>query len=101
MEKPKQNPPSHFAAAGRYIFTPDIFDKLDELEADNGGEVQVTDAIKASLGARNVYGKLLEGERYDIGLQKDYLRLISDMLKTEKNPDNRGFNQRGDRRMLS
>lgn len=40
----------------------------------------------ASLGACTVYGKLLEGERYDIGLQKDYLKLIYDMLKTEKNP---------------
>lgn len=48
--------------------------------------MQVTDAIKASLGACTVYGKLLEGERYDIGLQKDYLKLIYDMLKTEKNP---------------
>ncbi|XLG11527.1 Hypothetical protein ACI5QM_03040 [Bacillus subtilis] len=44
---------------------------------------------------------MLEGERYDIGLQKDYLKLIYDMLKTEKNPNNRGFNQRGDRRMWS
>ncbi|MEC1919600.1 UTP--glucose-1-phosphate uridylyltransferase [Bacillus subtilis] len=86
VEKPKQNPPSHFAAAGRYIFTPDIFNELEALEADSGGEVQVTDAIKASLGACTVYGKLLEGERYDIGLQKDYLKLIYDMLKTEKNP---------------
>lgn len=71
---------------GRYIFTPDIFNELEALEADSGGEVQVTDAIKASLGACTVYGKLLEGERYDIGLQKDYLKLIYDMLKTEKNP---------------
>lgn len=82
VEKPKQNPPSHFAAAGRYIFTPDIFDELETLEADAGGEVQLTDAIKASLGACDVYGKLLEGKRYDIGLQKDYLKLITDMLKT-------------------
>ncbi|APH69721.1 UTP--glucose-1-phosphate uridylyltransferase [Bacillus sp. LR_5] len=86
VEKPKQNPPSHFAAAGRYIFTPDIFEKLETLEADAGGEVQLTDAIKASLRACDVYGKLLEGDRYDIGLQKDYLKLIIDMLKTEKNP---------------
>lgn len=50
VEKPKQNPPSHFAAAGRYIFTPDIFNELEALEADSGGEVQLTDAIKARSG---------------------------------------------------
>ena len=31
---------------GRYVLTPDIFDKIDETEPGVGGEIQLTDALQ-------------------------------------------------------
>jgi UTP--glucose-1-phosphate uridylyltransferase len=37
--------PSRLGLIGRYLFTAEIFDVLDNLEPGVGGEVQLTDAI--------------------------------------------------------
>ena len=50
VEKPKlEDAPSNLGITGRYILTPDIFDKLESIEAGVGGEIQLTDAINAVL----------------------------------------------------
>ena len=41
-----KNAPSNLAVIGRYILTPDIFDKINETEPGVGGEIQLTDAFK-------------------------------------------------------
>ena len=38
VEKPKINPPSHFAIIGRYILPPDIFPLLEKTERGSGGD---------------------------------------------------------------
>lgn len=75
VEKPDpSDAPSDLAVMGRYLFTPTIFDLLDELEPGVGGELQLTDAISALLHKESVYGYVFSEGRFDIGKKIDYLR---------------------------
>jgi UTP--glucose-1-phosphate uridylyltransferase len=57
VEKPKPSEaPSQNAIIGRYILTPKIFEMIEQLTPGSGGELQLTDAIKALLQFEQVYG---------------------------------------------
>ena len=50
VEKPKlEDAPSKQAIIGRYILTPRIFELLEQTTPGAGGEIQLTDGIKALL----------------------------------------------------
>ncbi len=75
VEKPKaEDAPSNLAIVGRYLFTPDIFDCLDQVTPGVGGEIQLTDAIALLLKEEPVMGLIFEEGRFDIGKKIDYLR---------------------------
>ena len=71
VEKPHPSEaPSNLAIAGRYVFSPLIFDMLRGLGPDKRGEIQLTDAIQrlCEEGRRVLAFQLPAGERrYDIG----------------------------------
>lgn len=68
VEKPKQGTaPSNMAIIGRYVFTPEIFKYLDEMEVGAGGEIQLTDAIEKLNAEQSVYACAFEGNRFDVG----------------------------------
>ncbi len=71
VEKPKPSEaPSTLAIAGRYVFSPLIFDMLHRVRPDRGGEIQLTDAIQLMCdeGKRVLALRLPpEEKRYDIG----------------------------------
>ncbi|HUB34751.1 MAG TPA: sugar phosphate nucleotidyltransferase, partial [Bryobacteraceae bacterium] len=71
VEKPRpENAPSNLAIAGRYIFSPVIFDMIRRVQPDSRGEIQLTNAIQllCEQGRRVIGVKLARGEkRYDIG----------------------------------
>lgn len=71
VEKPKPaEAPSNLAIAGRYVFSPIIFDMIRSIAPDRRGEIQVTDAIQklCEEGRRVLAFKLPSSEkRYDIG----------------------------------
>jgi UTP--glucose-1-phosphate uridylyltransferase len=71
VEKPKpQEAPSNLAIAGRYIFSPVIFDMIRRVQPDRRGEIQLTNAIQllCEEGRRVMAVKLTPAEkRYDIG----------------------------------
>ena len=71
VEKPRpEEAPSRLAIAGRYIFSPLIFDMIRRVEPDHRGEIQLTDAIQQMCeeGRRVLAFKLPAHERrYDIG----------------------------------
>lgn len=81
VEKPETNPPSDLAVTGRYIFTPSIITYLEKIEKGAGGEIQLTDAIKALLEDEQCFGYSIIGDRYDIGSEIDYLKLIKKVWK--------------------
>jgi UTP--glucose-1-phosphate uridylyltransferase len=71
VEKPKPSEaPSNLAIAGRYVFSPIIFDMIRGVTPDKRGEIQLTDAIQTLCeeGKRVFAVKLPPSEkRYDIG----------------------------------
>ena len=74
VEKPKpENAPSNLAVVGRYILTPAIFDKLDQVTQGAGGEIQLTDAIALLLKEQAVLSYEFQGKRYDCGSKLGYL----------------------------
>lgn len=75
VEKPKpSSAPSDLAIIGRYILTPDIFHFIEATSPGKGGEIQLTDALKAILKKGSIYGYLFEGKRYDAGDKVGYLK---------------------------
>jgi UTP--glucose-1-phosphate uridylyltransferase len=71
VEKPSAGTaPSRLAIAGRYVFSPVIFDMIRQVKPDQRGEIQLTDAIQqlCEEGRRVLAFKLPANEkRYDIG----------------------------------
>ncbi len=75
VEKPKfEEAPSPNAIIGRYILTPKIFEMIETITPGAGGELQLTDAIKALLAHEKVYGFRYEGKRHDAGDKQGFLR---------------------------
>jgi UTP--glucose-1-phosphate uridylyltransferase len=71
VEKPAaKDAPSNLAIAGRYVFSPVLFDMIRRVKPDKRGEIQLTDAIQfmCDEGRRVMAVKLTpEEKRYDIG----------------------------------
>ena len=75
VEKPKfGEQPSQNAIIGRYILTPRIFEMIENITPGAGGELQLTDAIKALLQYEKVYGYSYEGKRHDAGDKLGFLK---------------------------
>jgi UTP--glucose-1-phosphate uridylyltransferase len=75
VEKPRpEEAPSQNAIIGRYILTPRIFDMLEHITPGAGGELQLTDGIKALLQYEKVYGFSYEGKRHDAGDKLGFLK---------------------------
>jgi UTP--glucose-1-phosphate uridylyltransferase len=68
VEKPKfEDAPSKQAIIGRYVLTPRVFELLEKTKPGAGGEIQLTDGIKALLKEEKVFGYTFEGKRFDAG----------------------------------
>lgn len=75
VEKPNADEaPSQNAIIGRYILTPRIFEMLENITPGAGGELQLTDGIKALLKYEKVYGFHYEGKRHDAGDKLGFLK---------------------------
>jgi UTP--glucose-1-phosphate uridylyltransferase len=75
VEKPAAHAaPSDLAIIGRYILTPDIFEALERTPRDRGGEIQLTNGIRALTDRRAVYGYRFEGVRHDAGNKLGFLK---------------------------
>jgi UTP--glucose-1-phosphate uridylyltransferase len=75
VEKPQPGTePSDLAIIGRYVLTPAVFWELDQAEPGSGHEIQLTDAIKRTLGSHPVVALEFEGDYYDTGTVPGYLR---------------------------
>jgi UTP--glucose-1-phosphate uridylyltransferase len=75
VEKPKAaDAPSNIAVIGRYILTPTVFDMLSNIKAGVGGELQLTDGLRALLKKEKVYGYVFEGKRHDTGDKLGFLK---------------------------
>ncbi|MEQ1922057.1 MAG: UTP--glucose-1-phosphate uridylyltransferase GalU [Pyrinomonadaceae bacterium] len=74
VEKPAYaDAPSNLAIIGRYIFTPDIFEAIEQTTPGSGGEIQITDAMRLLLKKRPFYAVKLDGTRHDAGDKLGFL----------------------------
>lgn len=68
VEKPPiDEAPSDYILIGRYVLTPDIFDEIENLTPGAGGELQLTDALRAQAARSPFSGVLSVTDRYDTG----------------------------------
>lgn len=75
VEKPAiEEAPSRFAALGRYVITPDVFEVLEQTKPGKGGEIQLTDALRVMAHNGGVYAYNFTGKRYDTGNKLGYLK---------------------------
>lgn len=78
VEKPKQEEaPSNLIASGKYIITPDVFVKLEELSESfyqSNKELRLADAFGELLKEKPLYGYEFEGTRYDCGDKLGFLK---------------------------
>ena len=75
VEKPKyEDAPSDMAVIGRYIFTPELFDAIEQINPGAGGEYQVADAMRIMLeNGFPFYAVKLDGTRHDAGDKLGFL----------------------------
>ncbi|MGA8300449.1 MAG: UTP--glucose-1-phosphate uridylyltransferase, partial [Terriglobales bacterium] len=75
VEKPKlQDAPSNLAVIGRYILTPTVFETLSNITPGAGGELQLTDGLRALLKREKMYACVYEGRRHDTGDKLGFLK---------------------------
>lgn len=68
VEKPAAHEaPSQYILIGRYVLTPDVFDEIEQLTPGAGGELQLTDALRAQAARSPFSGVLAHVDRYDTG----------------------------------
>ena len=74
VEKPARGTaPSNLAVIGRYILDPSIMKVLESTETGSGGEIQLTDALLASIGTMPFHAVLSTGERFDCGSKTGFV----------------------------
>jgi UTP--glucose-1-phosphate uridylyltransferase len=93
VEKPSvADAPSDLAVLGRYILSPKIFDKLETTQRGAGGEIQLTDAIRALSAEQPVFGYRFEGLRHDAGTRLGWLEAnIAMSLDSDLADEVRGY----------
>jgi UTP--glucose-1-phosphate uridylyltransferase len=75
VEKPPRGEePSDLAILGRYVIAPAVMDELGRTDPGAGKEIQLTDAIKRTIGSHPVVAFEFEGDYYDTGTVAGYLR---------------------------
>jgi UTP--glucose-1-phosphate uridylyltransferase len=88
IEKPSiAEAPSNLAIAARYVFSPIIFDALEQTGFGAGDEIQLTDAIRRLIReGHKVYGMKLRNDekRYDIGNFAAYFRAFMDFALADE-----------------
>jgi UTP--glucose-1-phosphate uridylyltransferase len=88
IEKPKPGrAPSNMAIAGRYVFSPEIFEVIRRTVPDSAGEMQITDSIRnlVNQGRKVLAVPLAQGERrYDIGNFESYFRAFVDFAMNDE-----------------
>lgn len=76
VEKPSmEEAPSNLALNGRFVLFPEIFECIEETKPGKSNEIQLTDALSLYIKKfGDVYGKLTEGKRIDIGNLEEWTK---------------------------
>lgn len=84
VEKPsEEGAPSNMAIIGRYILTPDIFNIIKHTKADEGEEIQITDALLEQANQGKVIAYKFKGKRFDCGSVEGFVQATNHFAKLE------------------
>jgi UTP--glucose-1-phosphate uridylyltransferase len=75
------NVPSFMAIIGRYILTPDIFEILRNIKAENSNEIQITDALLTLAKQGKVIAYKFKGKRFDCGSVEGFVEATNHFAK--------------------
>ena len=80
VEKPAMaESPSDLIIIGRYVLTPDVFDKIERVQPGAGGEIQLTDALRMQAADGPFNGVLSSVRRYDTGNPLGWLTAVVEL----------------------
>jgi UTP--glucose-1-phosphate uridylyltransferase len=86
VEKPSAGKaPSNFGVTGRYVLPPEIFDHLARTMPGAGGEIQLTDGLRALAQGDGLWGFIYEGKTHDAGDKMGFLKATVEIAL--KNPN--------------
>ena len=86
VEKPEpKDAPTNLAIIGRYILTPEIFDKISQTKPGSGGEIQITDALNQLAKEGKVIAYKFRGKRFDCGSLKGFVEATNWFYKNNLN----------------
>jgi UTP--glucose-1-phosphate uridylyltransferase len=75
VEKPKaEEAPSHWGVTGRYVLPPEIFEFLRNTKPGAGGEIQLTDGLRALAKGSGLCAYIYEGTTHDAGDKLGFLK---------------------------
>jgi len=85
VEKPKQaDAVSDIVIIGRYVLSPKIFEKLEQIKPSANGELQLTDALAMLASENALVGVVSEITRYDTGTPMGLLRAVIEIALERK-----------------
>ncbi|MGB8860531.1 MAG: UTP--glucose-1-phosphate uridylyltransferase [Ilumatobacteraceae bacterium] len=80
VEKPAvADAPSDLIIIGRYVLTPDVFDKIDRVQPGAAGEIQLTDALRMQAAEGPFHGVLRDIRRFDTGNPLGWLTAVVEL----------------------
>ena len=94
VEKPSPDEaPSNFILTGRYVLTPDAWSDIEALTPGRGGELQLTDALRAQAARAPFHAVVADESRLDTGTPLGFLTASIElgMHDPQLGPDLREF----------
>ena len=80
VEKPSpEDAPSNFILTGRYVLTADAWDEIEALTPGSGGELQLTDALRAQATRSPFHAVVADDRRLDTGTPLGFLTASIDL----------------------
>jgi UTP--glucose-1-phosphate uridylyltransferase len=88
VEKPDADKaPSNYGITGRYLLPPDIFEHLLRTKPGAGGEIQLTDGLRALAQERDLglWATVFEGKTHDAGDKLGFLKATIEIALKDPN----------------
>ena len=84
VEKPPPDEAaSNLAVVGRYVLNPTVMDHLSNVAAGAGGEIQLTDGIRASMDDTPLHAVRSTADRFDCGSKAGFLEATVRMAMSD------------------
>lgn len=80
----KDSDENYYAVFGQYILTKEVFNHLEKNIKENvleNGEIQLTTALEQTRADIGMYGFVVDGKSYDVGLPSEYVKTVGEFWR--------------------